>query len=108
MAIAVFEAEVALELVQAFRGQHQRLPQAFDLLVAEAAGLDTAERLTLHQLPQQLDDGQHELGQPALDVLGISVDPARQSIAELTGRISAPRRPDQRLVAHTSSSPTNE
>src|SRR6201991_4071901 len=45
----------------------QRLPERLDLVVAEVALVDPAQRLPFHQLPDQLDDGEDELEQVALD-----------------------------------------
>ena len=61
---------------------HERLPEALDLLLRQRAAVDPAQRLALHELAQELDDGQHELGQAALEVLGIGVDPARERVVE--------------------------
>src|SRR5205823_776031 len=105
--VTVVEAEVALQLLHALGEQHQRLPQALDLFVAQIAGLDSAQRLTLHQLAQELDDREYELRQPPLDALRIGVHPPRQGVAQLRLRGHGTGRRDQSLVAHPSS-PTNE
>ena len=41
--------------------------------VLQAAGLHASECLTLHQLSEEVDDGQHEAGETALDVLRVGV-----------------------------------
>ena len=53
---------------------HERAAQALDLLLGQRAGVDAPQRLALHQLAQQLDDREHELGEPLLDRLGVGVD----------------------------------
>ena len=39
-------------------------PEALDLILAQAPTLDPVQGLAFHQLAQQLDDRQHEMGQP--------------------------------------------
>ena len=67
--VRVGEPELLLQLVHALGELHERLPEPLHLLVVERPLLHAAERLALHQLPQQLDQGEHELGEPALDEL---------------------------------------
>ena len=50
--------------------------------IPEHARLPAAEGLPLHDLAQELHDGQHELRQPAFDVLGIRLDASRQRVVE--------------------------
>ena len=38
--------------------------------------------MALRGLAQQLDDGQHELGQAALEIVGIGVDSARERVVQ--------------------------
>src|SRR6185437_10060535 len=47
-----------------------------DLLVGERPLLDPAQRLALHELAEQLHDGQDQADQPPLDRLRVGVDPA--------------------------------
>src|SRR5437016_2398496 len=54
---------------------HQGGANALDLLVREIALLDPADGLPLHQLPDELDDGQHQPGQSPLHGAAINVDP---------------------------------
>ena len=61
---------------------HQGLPEALDLLLGEVAGLHAAQRLALHELAEQLDEREHELGEPALGVLGVGLDAAGQRVVE--------------------------
>src|SRR5690606_118392 len=60
----------------------ERLPQPLDLLVGQGAALDPAHGLPLHELAQQLDHREHELGQPALDVLRVGDHPAVEAPAQ--------------------------
>ena len=61
------EPELLAQLLHPPVELHERLPEPLDLLVDRRAAVDPAQRLALHQLAEQLDDGQHELGQAALD-----------------------------------------
>jgi hypothetical protein len=80
--VLVREAERALELLHAGLERHERPAETLDRLVVEVARLHAPERLALHELAQELDDRQHELGEPPLDVLGIGVDAGRQRVVE--------------------------
>src|SRR5690242_4102051 len=75
------EPEVLGQLVHALLELHERLAETLDLLVALVPRRHAAERLRAHQLPEQLDEGEHELCVPALDVLRIGLDAARQRAA---------------------------
>src|SRR5215213_10060812 len=66
--VAVLELELPFQLLHAL----------LELLVGERALLHAPQRLPLHQLTQQLDEGEHELGEAAFDVLGVGVDAARE------------------------------
>src|SRR4051795_1779048 len=55
--------------------EHQRGTDALDLLISEVTPIDPADSLTLHQLPQQFHQGQHQTHQTAFHRLGIGVDP---------------------------------
>src|ERR671911_2271774 len=74
------EAEDLPQLLHLLVERHERAPEVLDLLVAEPAAVDPAQRLALHQLPQQLDDRQHELREPLLDRVGVGVDAAAQEV----------------------------
>src|SRR5690349_6825360 len=80
--IGVVEPELPLQLLHAVGEEHERLPETLDLVVVERALLHAAERLALHQLPQELDQRQHELGETALDLLRVGVDAPREHVAE--------------------------
>jgi hypothetical protein len=66
--------------------------------------LHPAQRLPLHELAQQLHDRQHELREPALDVLRVGVDAARQDVVEsrrLVGEdVEVRRGVEDLVVAH--------
>src|SRR5215213_3111217 len=76
--IALIESEVLGQLLHALLELHERLAETLDLLVVQVPRLHAAKRLAFHELPQQLDQGEHELREPALDVLGIGLDAPRQ------------------------------
>src|SRR5690349_24753927 len=71
--VLVREPELRLQLLHPLREPHEREPETLDLLVVECALLHPPQRLPLHQLPQELDERQHELGEAALDALRIGV-----------------------------------
>src|SRR5436190_12855896 len=108
--VAVLEAELGLQLVHASRELHEGLTETLDLLVRQRSLLHATKRLSLHQLPKQLDECEDELREPLLDLLGVGVDPARKRIAqafelaedglELAGAAEDPVE----IVAHGSSS----
>src|SRR5215211_5756414 len=79
--LLVGEAEVLLQLLHPLLQRDQGLAESLDLVVAEAACLDPPYRLAFHQLPQQFDEREHELGEPTCDVLSIALDPHRRSTA---------------------------
>src|SRR5690349_6516802 len=78
--VLVSEPELDLQLLHPLGELHERLSQPLDLLVVERACLHPPERLSFHQLAQQLDQRQHELRQSALDVLGIGAYAAREGV----------------------------
>src|SRR5207247_2634804 len=106
--VAVLEAELRLELLHPPLELHERLAEALDLLVGQAPLLHPPERLPLHELPQELDEGQDKLRESLLDPLGIGVDPPGERVAEgLQLRRREPevaRRAEQlvELVGHVS------
>src|SRR5436190_6152075 len=75
--IALLEAELGLQFFHSLGEPHEGQPEPFDLLVVERALLHSPKRLALHQLPQQLDQGQDELRKSLLDLLRVGRDPAR-------------------------------
>src|SRR4051794_12115814 len=79
--VLVGEAELLLQLLHALVQLHERAAEALGLLLVERAGLHAPERLALHQLSEEIDHGQHEPGEAALDVLRVGVD------AEGCGRV---------------------
>src|SRR5690349_4651862 len=86
--VALFQSEVLRQLAHAAVELHEGLPQALDLLVAEVAGVHTAQRLSLHQLAQELDQREHELRETLLDLLRVGLDAARErlwKVLELAG-----------------------
>jgi hypothetical protein len=92
--VLVTQAELLLQLVHALRELHERLPQPLDLLVVERSRFHAPDRLPLHELAQELDEGQDELGEAALDRLGICRDapleprlvPRRQQLLDASAR----------------------
>src|SRR5690349_17924945 len=81
--IALFEPEMLDQLLHAAIELHERVAEALDLLVGQRAAVHPAERLPLHQLPQQLDEREHELREALLDLLGIGVHPARERLRQM-------------------------
>src|SRR5512135_1150692 len=65
--VSLLQPEVLGQLAHAAVELHEGLPQPLDLVVAEVAGLHAAQRLALHQLPQQLDQREDELGEALFD-----------------------------------------
>jgi hypothetical protein len=64
------DAEVAGEVVDGFFELHQGDAELFDLVGSEGLLLHAADGLALHELAQELDEGEDELGYRALDVFG--------------------------------------
>ena len=101
------------QLLHAAVELHERPPQALDLLLGQPAAVDPAQRLALHQLPQQLDDRQHELGEALLDRLRVGVDAAAERVRRVRElareRVEvAVERPGEHLVAVIAGASANE
>src|SRR5689334_14135656 len=62
---------------------HQSLSHLLDLLIGERAALHAANCLAFEQLSQELDQPQHQLGQPLLDVLWRTVDTGAGAISRI-------------------------
>src|SRR4051812_46329622 len=88
--VAVLEPELGLQLLHPLRELHEGLAEPLDLVVRQGSVLHAAERLPLHQLAQELDEREHELGQAALDPLRIGVDSVRERVADLVELTSEP------------------
>src|SRR4051812_42086000 len=71
------------QLAHALVEFQEGVAQALDLLVGERSVVHPAERLTLHQLPEQLDQREHQLGESLLDLLGIGVHAAREGLGKV-------------------------
>src|SRR3954454_5295632 len=76
------EPELLTKLIHPLVQLHERAAEPLDLLLAQIPAVDPAQRLSLHDLPEQLDDRQDELRQAALDVLGIGIHAPRQRVVE--------------------------
>src|SRR3954471_15149672 len=76
--IRVLQAELGLELVHSLREAHEGEAETLGLVVVERPPLHPPKRLALHQLAQQLDQRQHELREPLLDLLRVGFDTARR------------------------------
>src|ERR671936_1447863 len=77
------EAEVLPQLLHPLFERHQRLAEPLDLLVAQSSGFHSPDRLALHELPQELDEREHKLGQAPRHVLTIlGLDPHRPGSVE--------------------------
>src|SRR5215210_343823 len=80
------ELEVLAELVHLLFKQHECLAEPLDLLGRQRPALDAPQRLAFHQLPNQLDESEHQLGESLLEALRIGVDappPSRAHPIEL-------------------------
>jgi hypothetical protein len=55
------QPKVVSELLHPLLERHQRLTESLDLVTAQPTGLYSPYRLPFHQLPEQLDQRQHEL-----------------------------------------------
>src|SRR4051794_7975782 len=111
--VLVVEPEDLLELLHAGCERHQRAAQALYGRVVETPGLHAAQRLTLHQLAQQLDQGEDQRGEPALDVLRIGLHAAREDVVEAAQvtqeRVEVRRRREELVRGRIHHSPpTNE
>src|SRR3954468_8814909 len=82
----VLEPERRLQLLHALRKPHEGLSEPLDLVIRERALLHPAKRLALHQLAQELDQRQDELGEAALDLFRVGVDTARKRVPDLVER----------------------
>src|SRR3954447_11356231 len=67
--VLALQPELALQLFHPLLEQHERLPQALDLVRRQRAPLDPMKRLTFHELTQEIDQGQHQPSQPLLKAL---------------------------------------
>src|SRR3954466_13491644 len=104
--VVLGEPELVAQLRHPLVELHERAAEALDLLFGQAAGVDPAQRLALHQLAQELDDGQHELRQALLDRLRVGVDPAAERAPQpvvIDAEARQVRRSGQHLVAHRAS-----
>src|SRR4051812_20196698 len=72
------EPEVVSQLVHLLLEKHQRRPEPFYFVIGEPARLHPSYGLLLHELPQQLHEGEHELDQALLDLLGVGADSTAQ------------------------------
>src|SRR5690606_1749532 len=78
--VEIFDAQVvaAAQLRHRLVEPHERHPQRLYLLVAEVTLVDAAQGLSLHELPDQLDDGENELEQVAFHRIRIGLQPLRE------------------------------
>src|SRR5919109_3008488 len=82
--ISVLEPEMRLQLLHAPVEPHERFAEPVDLVLAQVPLLHPGQRLSLHELAQELDQREHELREAALDLLGIGVHAPREGAARLT------------------------
>src|SRR5204862_7129460 len=76
------EPELLAQLLHALVELHEGAAEPLDLVVGEAAAVDAAERLPLHELAEQLHDREHQLREAALQLLGIRVHAACEGAVE--------------------------
>src|SRR3954471_13495308 len=103
--VAGVEAELALELFHALLELHERLAETIDLFVGQRRVVHPPQRLPFHQLPQEFDEREHELRQPALDRSRVGVDPSRKggtdAVELVRQRPEVARRVQEPLLAGT-------
>src|SRR3954451_8502213 len=80
--VVVVEPELAAQLLQAPLEPHEGLSHPLDLLGRQRAALDAPQRLALHELADDVDEREHQPGEPLLDVLGVGLDAAAQRGAQ--------------------------
>src|SRR5208283_3836034 len=68
--IFIVEAKQLSEQCHLLAELKERDSQSFDLVIGQRARLDTADRLSLQKLADQLDEGEHQLSQAIADVVG--------------------------------------
>src|SRR4051812_29780826 len=71
--VLVLEPETLLQFLHPLLELHERLAEAFDLVFGQRAGFHAADGLALHELAEQLEQREHELCEPAFDVVRIGV-----------------------------------
>src|SRR3954452_16712858 len=72
--VLLLELEVIAQLFHLLLEQHEGLAEPLDLVGRERAPVDSPQRLALHQLADQLDEREHQLGQPFLEAFAVRVD----------------------------------
>src|SRR4051794_7397574 len=77
--VVLLELEVLAKLFHLLLEQHEGLAEPLDLLGRKRPALDSPQRLALHQLADQLNEREHQLGKTLLEALAVGVDapPAR-------------------------------
>lgn len=66
------------QLMDLFFKLHQRESNSLNLLIGETAAVHTAYCLSFENLPQELDQRQHQLREPLLDTFRVHVYPLGQ------------------------------
>src|SRR5215216_3370821 len=110
--VEVFRCQVEMltQFGHLFFQQHQRCANSFDLFVRQVTPLDSANRLTLHELPKKLDQRQDQAHQSLFHRGGIGVDSLPRGgcvkiMAIVCHRIGSPPKS---LSAAGRSEPTDE
>src|ERR671910_520094 len=80
------KTEATANLTDGLLELHERRANGLDLRLGERMLLHAADRLTLHQLSQELDDRQYQLGDRFLDIFGLRVPSRRRDPAALLPR----------------------
>jgi hypothetical protein len=81
--VLVPQAELRLQLFHPLGETHERQAELLNLLVVERSLFHAPQSLAFHQLAQELDKGQHELCEAALDGLRVTVDATRKRVTHL-------------------------
>src|SRR5437763_12660422 len=85
------QAEPRTDVADGLFELHECDAYRFDFLLGQRLLLHPANRLTLHQLAQELNDGEHELRHGSLHIVGLRIPAHRRSVLARRG---SPLLPD--------------
>src|SRR5688572_7452496 len=72
-------AELRGDVADRFLELHERAPDVFRLVVGQRAGFHAADRLSLEELADELDERQHQLRDRPLHIVGIRIPSGRRA-----------------------------
>ena len=84
------EVELLCNLMDGLLELHEGDSNPLDFVRAQRFLLEAAESLTLHQLPDELDQAQHELDHGSLDIFRIGIPTQGGCAATLCSRFLRP------------------